>query len=92
MADGPILDVPKLNEHEMQQLQVLLFRYLVHKAAGFSDVVTDKLVNKSQQTPALAAPLAEPTETVEPEAAEAAPPPETQKRKSKSAEAVAASE
>ena len=92
MADGPILDVPKLNEHEMQQLQVLLFRYLVHKAAGLSDVVTDKLVNKSQQTPALAAPLAEPTETVEPEAAEAAPPPETQKRKSKSAEAVAASE
>jgi len=94
MADGPILDVPKLNEHEMQQLQVLLFRYLVHKSAGFSDVVTDKLVNKSQMTPALAAPLAEPMETVEPEDADAAPPPDAQKRKTgaKSAEAVAASE
>ena len=28
MPDGPILDMPKLNEHEMQQLQVLLFRSL----------------------------------------------------------------
>ena len=94
MADGPILDVPKLNEHEMQQLQVLLFRYLVHKSAGYSDVVTDKLVNKSQLTPALAAPLAEPIETAEPEGAEAALPADTQKRKAgaKSAEAVAASE
>ena len=89
MSAGPILDVPKLNEHEMQQLQVLLFRYLVHKAAGLSDVVTDKLVNKSQLTPALAAPLAEPMETAEPEGADAAPPPDTQKRKAgaKSAEA-----
>ena len=85
MADGPILDVPKLNEHEMQQLQVLLFRYLVHKAAGLSDVVTDKLVNKCQLTPALAAPIAE---TAEPEP----PPIETQKRKAKTPEAAVASE
>jgi hypothetical protein len=35
MSEGPILGVPKLNEQEMQQLQVLLFRYLTHKPAGF---------------------------------------------------------
>ena len=60
MSAGPILDVPKLNEHEMQQLQVLLFRYMTHKPAGFSDIVTDKLVNKCQATPALEASIAEP--------------------------------
>jgi hypothetical protein len=48
MSEGPILDVPKLNEQEMQQLQVLLFRYLTHKPAGFSDIVTEKLVNMCQ--------------------------------------------
>ena len=88
MPEAPILDVPKLNEHEMQQLQVLLFRYLVHKSVGFSDVVTDKLVNKSQQTPALAAPVAELTESAEPEP----PPVEAQKRKAKAPEAAVASE
>ena len=60
MSAGPILDVPKLTEHEMQQLQVLLFRYLTHKPAGFSDIVTDKLVNKCQATPALEPSVAEP--------------------------------
>ena len=91
MSAGPILDVPKLNEHEMQQLQVLLFRYLAHKPGGFANIVTDKLVNKCQLTPALAAPVAEVAEPLE--AAEPEPPPvETQKRKSgaKAAEAAAA--
>ena len=75
MSEGPILDVPKLNEQEMQQLQVLLFRYLTHKPAGFSDIVTEKLVNKCQATPALEAPIAEPA---------ASPPPvEPAKRKGK---------
>jgi hypothetical protein len=60
MSAGPILDVPKLNEHEMQQLQVLLFRYMTHKPAGFSDIVTEKLVNKCQATPALEPSVAEP--------------------------------
>jgi len=60
MSAGPILDVPKLNEHEMQQLQVLLFRYMTHKPAGFSDIVTEKLVNKCQATPALEVSVAEP--------------------------------
>ena len=53
MSDGLILDLPKLNEQEMQQLQVLLFRYLAHKPGGFANLVTDKLVNKCQLTPAL---------------------------------------
>ena len=91
MSEGPILDVPKLNEQEMQQLQVLLFRYLVHKPGGFADIVTDKLVNKCQLTPALAAPVAEVTESLE--TAEPEPPPvETQKRKAKTPEAAVASE
>ena len=60
MSAGPILDVPKLNEHEMQQLQVLLFRYMTHKPAGFSDIVTEKLVNKCQATLALEPSVAEP--------------------------------
>jgi hypothetical protein len=50
MSEGPLLDVPKLSEQEMQQLQVLLFRYLTHKSAGFADIVTDKLVNRCQAT------------------------------------------
>lgn len=62
MSAGPVLDVPKLTEQEMQQLQVLLYRYLTHKLAGFSDIVTEKLVNKCQATP------------VEPSAAEPAAP------------------
>jgi hypothetical protein len=91
MPDGPILDVPKLNEHEMQQLQVLLFRYLAHKSGGFADVVTDKLVNKCHLTPVLAAPIAELTEFSE--AAEPEPPAvEAQKRKAKTPEAAVASE
>ena len=91
MPDGPILDVPKLNEHEMQQLQVLLFRYLAHKSGGFADVVTDKLVNKCQLTAAVSAPVAEPTEALE--AAEPEPPAvEAQKRKAKTPEAAVASE
>jgi hypothetical protein len=91
MPDGPILDVPKLNEHEMQQLQVLLFRYLVHKPGGFADIVTDKLVNKCQLTAAVSAPVAEPTEALE--AAEPEPPAvEAQKRKAKTPEAAVASE
>jgi hypothetical protein len=91
MSEAPILDVPKLNEQEMQQLQVLLFRYLVHKPGGFADIVTDKLVNKCQLTPALTAPVADLTEA--PETAE--PEPllvETQKRKAKAPEAAVASE
>jgi hypothetical protein len=79
MSAGPILDVPKLNEHEMQQLQVLLFRYMTHKPAGFSDIVTEKLVNKCQATPALEPSVAEP-ET---------PPVANGKRKSKPAPAPA---
>ena len=51
MSEGPSLDVPKLSEQEMQQLQVLLFRYLSHKSGGFADIVTDKLVNRCQATP-----------------------------------------
>ena len=91
MSDGLILDVPKLNEYEMQQLQVLLFRYLAHKPGGFANIVTDKLVNKCQATPALAAPVAEVAEPLE--AAEPEPPPvETHKRKAKTAEAAVASE
>ena len=91
MPEAPILDVPKLNEQEMQQLQVLLFRYLVHKPGGFANIVTDKLVNKCQLTPALAAPVAEPSESSE--TAEADPPPvEAQKRKAKAPEAAVASE
>jgi hypothetical protein len=75
MSAGPILDVPKLTEHEMQQLQVLLFRYLTHKPAGFSDIVTEKLVNKCQATPALESSVAEP----------AAPPVANGKRKASKA-------
>ena len=78
MSEGPIQDVPKLNEHEMQQLQVLLFRYLTHKSAGFSDIVTEKLVNKCQATLAL-----------EPTAEPAPPPAANSKRKSKPAPAPA---
>jgi hypothetical protein len=73
MSVGPILDVPKLTEQEMQQLQVLLYRYLTHKPAGFSDIVTEKLVNKCHATPALEPSVAEP----------AAPPVGGAKRKSK---------
>ena len=79
MSEGPILDVPKLNEQEMQQLQVLLFRYLTHKPAGFSDIVTEKLVNICQ--------------TLKPEAPRTEPPPPpvgSPKRKSKPAPAPAA--
>jgi hypothetical protein len=79
MSVGPILDVPKLTEQEMQQLQVLLYRYLTHKPAGFSDIVTEKLVNKCQATPALESSVAEP----------AAPPVGSAKRKSKPAPAPA---
>ena len=61
MSEGPIREVPKLSEQEMQQLQVLLFRYLTHKPAGFSDIVTEKLVNKCQAMPMLEPPAAEPT-------------------------------
>jgi hypothetical protein len=78
MSVGPILDVPKLTEQEMQQLQVLLYRYLTHKPAGFSDIVTEKLVNKCQATPAL-----------EPSVAEPAAPVGSAKRKSKPAPAPA---
>ena len=63
MPDAPILDVPKLNEYEMQQLQVLLFRYLANKPAGFANVITEKLVNKCQSTPGFAPPVAESAET-----------------------------
>ena len=78
MSAGPVLDVPKLTEQEMQQLQVLLFRYLTHKTAGFSDIVTEKLVNKCQATLAL-----------EPTAEPAAPAAANSKRKSKPAAAPA---
>ena len=79
MSEAPTLDVPKLTEQEMQQLQVLLFRYLTHKSGGFADIVTDKLVNRCQAT--LAA---------EPPSAGAAPPPgEAPKRKGKAAQAPA---
>jgi hypothetical protein len=60
MSDAPILDVPKLSEQEMQQLQVLLFRYLTHKSGGFADIVTDKLVNRCQATAAAEAPMPDP--------------------------------
>ena len=60
MSEGAIPDVLKLNEQEMQQLQVLLFRYLAHKPAGFSNIVTDKLVNKCQATPAIEPAVVEP--------------------------------
>jgi hypothetical protein len=60
MSVGPILDVPKLTEQEMQQLQVLLFRYLTHKSVGFADIVTDKLVNRCQATASGEAQAAEP--------------------------------
>ena len=79
MSEGPIQDVPKLNEQEMRQLQVLLFRYLTHKPAGFSDIVTEKLVNMCQ--------------TLKPEAPRTEPPPPpvgSPKRKSKPAPAPAA--
>jgi hypothetical protein len=80
MSEGPILDVPKLNEQEMQQLQVLLFRYLTHKPAGFSDIVTEKLVNMCQATLKPKAPGTEPPP----------PPAGTSKRKSKPVPAPAA--
>ena len=81
MSEGPILDVvPKLNEQEMQQLQVLLFRYLTHKPAGFSDIVTEKLVNMCQATLRPEAPVTEPSP----------PPVGSPKRKSKPAPAPAA--
>jgi len=81
MSEGPILDVvPKLNEQEMQQLQVLLFRYLTHKPAGFSDIVTEKLVNMCQAALRPEAPRTEPPP----------PPVGSPKRKSKPAPAPAA--
>jgi hypothetical protein len=94
MSDGLILDVPRLNEQEMQQLQVLLFRYMVHKPSGSADVVTDKLVNKCQLTLALTPPVAERAEVAGPvEAAEAEPSPvETPKRRAKTPEPAVASE
>lgn len=76
MSESPIRDVPKLSEQEMQQLQVLLFRYLTHKSAGFSDIVTDKLVNRCQAT-------ASATESSSP------PPVESPKRRGKAAPAPA---
>ena len=79
MSEGPIQDVPKLSEQEMQQLQVLLFRYLTHKPAGFSDIVTEKLFNMCQ-TLKPEAPRTEPP----------APPVGSPKRKSKPAPASAA--
>lgn len=80
MSEAPTLDVPKLTEQEMQQLQVLLFRYLTHKSGGFADIVTDKLVNRCQATA-----------STEPPSAEAAPPSpvEAPKRKGKAAQAPA---
>ena len=75
MSESPILEVPRLTEQEMQQLQVLLYRYLTHKLSGFSDMVTEKLVNKCQATP-----VAEPS---------AAPPVANGKRKAKPAPAPA---
>ena len=78
MSESPLRDVPKLSEQEMQHLQVLLFRYLTHKSAGFSDIVTDKLVNRCQATV--------PGETG---AEAAAPPVDAPKRKGKAAPAPA---
>jgi hypothetical protein len=80
MSEAPILDVPKLNEQEMQQLQVLLFRYLTHKPAGFSNIVTEKLVNMCQATAKPEGPGIDPP----------TPPVGTSKRKSKPAPAPAA--
>jgi len=60
MSENPILEVPKLTEQEMQQLQVLLYRYLTHKSGGFADIVTDKLVNRCQATAAAGVRIAEP--------------------------------
>ena len=77
MSKGSSLDVPKLSEQEMQQLQVLLFRYLTHKPAGFSDIVTEKLLNRCQATPAAEVPSAAP------------PPAEAPKRRGKAAPAPA---
>ena len=79
MSAGPNLDVPKLTEQEMQQLQVLLYRYLAHKTAGFSDIVTEKLVNKCQSMPMLEPPAAEPS----------APPAANGTRRGKAAQAPA---
>jgi hypothetical protein len=79
MSESPLRDVPKLSEQEMQHLQVLLFRYLTYKSAGFSDIVTDKLVNRCQATVPGDAAGAEP----------AAPPVEMPKRKGKAAPAPA---
>jgi hypothetical protein len=80
MSEAPTLDMPKLTEQEMQQLQVLLFRYLTHKSGGFADIVTDKLVNRCQATVA-----------AEPPSAGAASPPQVEapKRKGKAAQAPA---
>lgn len=80
MSEAPTLDVPKLTEQEMQQLQVLLFRYLTHKSSGFADIVTDKLINRCQATA-----------SAEPPSAEAVLPPsvEAPKRKGKAAPASA---
>jgi hypothetical protein len=80
MSEGPSLEVPKLSEPEMQQLQVLLFRYLTHKSAGFADIVTDKLVNRCPATAAGESPAAE---------AATPPPVEAPKRKGKAAPAPA---
>ena len=103
MSDGLNLDVPKLSDQEMQQLQVLLFRYLAHKSGGFADILTDKLVHRCQLTPALA-PAAEFTEAVEaaePVAStepieiaepEPRPPVEVQRRKAKTPEPAVVSE
>jgi hypothetical protein len=79
MSESPIRDVPKLSEQEMQQLQVLLFRYLTHKSAGFADIVTDKLVNRCQATVPGEASASE----------SAAPPVEAPKRRGKPAPAPA---
>ena len=79
MSKGNSLDVPKLSEQEMQQLQVLLFRYLTYKPSGFSDIVTEKLLNRCQATPAAEVPAAAPT----------ALPAEAPKRKGKAAPAPA---
>ena len=80
MSETPIRDVPKLSEQEMQQLQVLLFRYLTHKSAGFSDIVTDKLVNRCQATVPSDTPASE---------SSAPPPVEAPKRHGKAAPAPA---
>jgi hypothetical protein len=80
MSEGSSLDVPKLSEQEMQQLQVLLFRYLTHKSAGFSDIVTDKLINRCKATAA---------GEVSGSDASAPPPVEAPKRRGKAAPAPA---